>query len=563
MIIYYRNDPSILIWEGGNQKVTREHAAELRAFMDAYDPHGGRVYSHRRSDEIDGEFMDVCIGTEGGWELKRLPVIEGEYDREESPRRVWDEFSPPAFGYAEAKGRSDYVLTSEQYAVNQMQQFLKKVGMPEHSGGANWIFSDTTSGGRDAAEVARAGGEVDGVRLPKEAYYVCRAMFDARDPQVHIIGHWTYPAGTKKTIYVASNRERVELFVNGKSLGFGEPSPDGPYIFMFKDIAWEPGEIRAVAYSEGKTAAMHTLHTAGPAVALRLAPIMNPNGGLRADGSDVLLINVEAVDARGERCPTFQQRVDFETKGAGIWRGGYNSGKTNSINKPYLDLECGINRVAVRTTRVDGKITVKATCAGLKAATLNVKSAPFKAQNGFSTELPMMPLMPLPAERPVITTAWDEPQIHDHKTNLGGKFITEFSYSGPTSSVHVEQDAQDGKKILTDSEASFNGLPPELKGADYVRGAAADARYNAVDLMEMAVKGGSTVFVAHDDRLARPEWLTRQFKPSDSSISIGGHTMKIFQHKVASDESLTMGTNTENANAPADSSMYIVFVNEH
>ena len=33
-------------------------------------------------------------------------------------------------------------------------------------------------------------------------------MFDARDPQVHIIGHWTYPAGTKKTIYVACNRER-------------------------------------------------------------------------------------------------------------------------------------------------------------------------------------------------------------------------------------------------------------------------------------------------------------------------------------------------------------------
>jgi len=139
---------------------------------------------------------------------------------------------------------------------------------------------------------------------------------------------------------------------------------------------------------------------------------------LRADGSDILLINVEAVDARGERCPTFQQRVDFETKGAGIWRGGYNSGKTNSINNPYLDLECGINRVAVRSTRTDGKITVKATCPGLKAATLNVKSVPFKTQNGYSTELPMMPLMPLPAERPVITAAWDEPQIRYHKPVL-------------------------------------------------------------------------------------------------------------------------------------------------
>ncbi len=239
--------------------------------------------------------------------------------------------------------------------------------------------------------MARAGGEVDGVRLPKEAYYVCRAMFDAREPQVHIIGHWTYPAGTKKTIYVACNRERVELFVNGNSLGFGKPSPDGPYIFTFKDVAFEPGEIKAVASSEGKEVATHTLQTAGPAVALRLTPIVNPNGGLRADGSDVLLINVEAVDARGERCPTFQKRVDFETKGAGMWRGGYNSGKTNSINNPYLDLECGINRVAIRSTRTDGKITLKASCAGLKSATLTVKSTPFKTQNGYSTELPAMP----------------------------------------------------------------------------------------------------------------------------------------------------------------------------
>jgi beta-galactosidase len=561
MIIYYRNDPSILIWEGGNQKVTREHAAELRASMDAYDPHGGRVYSHRRSDEVDGEFMNVCIGTEGGWELKNLPVVEGEYDREESPRRIWDDFSPPTFGYAAAQGRSDYILTSEQYAVNQMAQYLKKAGMPAHCGGANWIFSDTTSGGRDAAEVARAGGEVDGVRLPKEAYYVCRAMFDARHPQVHILGHWTYPIGTKKTIYVACNRGSVELFVNGKSLGFGKPDPDGPYIVAFKDVTWEPGEIKAVAYSDGKAVATYTLRTAGPAVALRMKPIVNSNGGLRADGSDILLINVEAVDAKGEICPTFQQRVDFETKGAGIWRGGYNSGKTNSINHPYLDLECGINRVAVRTTRTAGKITVKATCPRLKAATLTVRSISIKTQNGYSTELPMMPGALVPAERPVITAAWDQPQIRDHKSSFGAKFITGFSYSGPTAAVHVEQDAQDGKKISTDDDATFNGLPSELKGADYVLGAASDARYNAVDLMEIAVKAGSTVFVAHDDRLACPDWLTRQFKPTGASLSVGGHAMKVFQHTVSTDESLTLGTNTENANAPADSSMYIVFVN--
>lgn len=561
MIIYYRNNPSILIWEGGNQKVTRDHAAELRGYMDKYDPHGGRAYAHRRSDEVDGEFMNVCIGTEGGRELKNLPVVEGEYDREESPRRVWDDFSPPNFGYREAKDRSDYILTSEQYAVNQVPQYLEKLGAPDHSGGANWIFSDTTSGGRDAAEVARAGGEVDGVRLPKEAYYVCRAMFNSREPQVYIIGHWTYPAGTKKTVYVAHNRDSVELSVNGKSLGFGVADPGGPYIRVFKDVVWEQGEIKAVAYSGGKAVATHVLHTVGPAVALRLTPIVNPSGGLRADGSDILLVNVEAVDARGERCPTFQQRVDFETSERGIWRGGYNSGKTNSINHPYLDLECGINRVAVRATRVAGSISVRASCKGLKSGSVTVKSVPFKTQNGYSTELPAMPLTPLPAERPIINAYWDQPEIRSVKKGEVGKFITAFSYSGPAAGVRVTPNAQDSGKVFADRDVSFVGLPAALKGVDYVQAVAADARYNAVDLMEIAVKGGSTVFVAHDDHLGRPDWLTRQFKPTEASIVIDGHSLRLFQRTSPNDESVTLGTNTENANAPANSCMYVVFVN--
>ena len=126
-IIYFRNNPSILIWEGGNQKVTASHAAELRGIKDQYDPHGGRALAFRRADQTTGKFIDITIGTEGSHEVPRLPVVEGEYDREESPRRVWDDFSPPHFGYTEAKGQT-YDLTSEQFAVNEATQFVRKIG---------------------------------------------------------------------------------------------------------------------------------------------------------------------------------------------------------------------------------------------------------------------------------------------------------------------------------------------------------------------------------------------------------------------------------------------------
>ena len=394
-IIYYRNDPSIMIWEGGNYTVTLEHAQELRGFMDEYDPHGGRAYGFRGLNQIDARFIDVCIGTEGRHEIARLPVVEGEYDREESPRRVWDAFSPPNFSCPEALGQT-YDLNSEQYAVNEVSQYVHKIGADNHAGGANWIFSDTTSGGRNTVEVCRASGEVDGVRLPKEAYYVCQTMF-RDDPQVHIIGHWTYTPGTKKTIYVTSNCQDVELFVNGKSLGRGKVSDR--FLFTFPDVAFKPGEIKAVAWNNGKPAVTQAIRTAGAPVALRLTPTVGP-GGLRADGSDIALIDVEAMDASGERCPTFQQRVDFECTGPAIWRGGYNSGKTNSVNNEYLDLECGINRVAVRSKLESGVITVTAHCNGLKSGSVTIKSIPFAVENGYAKILPMIPATALSRNPP-------------------------------------------------------------------------------------------------------------------------------------------------------------------
>lgn len=371
LIIYYRNNPSIVIWEGGNRKIMFEHAKELRAFISQYDPHGGRAFTIRGADQSDAHVVDVCLGTEGRHEIASLPVVEGEYDREESPRRVWDLSSPPDFGYPAGAGQT-YDLTSEQFALNEIHQYVQKLGATNHAGGANWLFSDTTSGGRNTVEICRASGEVDGVRLPKEAYYVCQAMF-RDDPQVHIIGHWTYPEKTRKTVYVASNGEEVELLLNGKSLGRGAVSEH--YLFTFPEVTFEPGEIKAVAYRNGRPVATQVIRTAGASAALKLTPITS-TGGLRADGSDVALLDVEAVDANGERCPTFQQRVDFDCSGPGIWRGGYNSGKINSINHLYLDLEGGINRVAVRSTLESGKIIVTAQCAGLKSGTVEIPSQP-------------------------------------------------------------------------------------------------------------------------------------------------------------------------------------------
>jgi beta-galactosidase len=551
MLVYYRNHPSIIIWEGGNQKVTRDHAAQLRSLFDTLDPHGGRAYAHRRADATTGEFMNVDIGTEGDRQIPRLPVVEGEYDREESPRRVWDDFSPPNFGYPEAKGMT-YQLTSEQYAVNQVAQYVLKLGASNHCGGANWIFSDTTSGGRDSCEVSRASGEVDGVRLPKEAYYVCQTMF-RDDPQVHIIGHWTYPAGTKKPIYVTSNCGDVELFLNGKSLGHAQPADR--YLFTFRDVAWEAGELKVVAYSHGKPVVSDTRRTAGPPVAVRLTPILGPKG-FQADGSDIALLDVEVVDAQGERCPTFQQRVDFALAGPGIWRGGYNSGKTNSINNTFLDVECGINRVAVRSTLVPGLITVSAKCGSLKPASITLNSQPINAQHGVIAQLP--PLPPLPPLKHLALNEFLNPIEFDAKPGAG-RYLSNFSYSGPATRVRVQQDARIGARIYADRDYVFTSLPARLLGSDWVQAANADKLYSAVDLVDLAMNGNGTVYVAHDQRLPRPDWLQRQFALADYILTVNNQPMEVFERRVHSGETLTLGSNAEDPRLTF-CNMYIVFV---
>jgi beta-galactosidase len=74
--------------------------------------------------------------------------------------------------------------------------------------------------------------------------------------------------------------------------------------------------------------------------------------------------------------------VDFKLDGPAIWRGGYNSGKPHSVNNLWLDTECGINRVAVHSTMVAGKITLTATRAGLEKAIVQIESQPVNVANG-------------------------------------------------------------------------------------------------------------------------------------------------------------------------------------
>lgn len=445
-MIAYRNNPSIFFWEAGNTIVTPEQMVQMVALRKELDPHGGRVMGTRDNDlpaenkalTPMSEFYGVMIGQAPqtdritgddifrGYSISRrdkAPLIETEDFRDEAGRNIWDDYSPPHFGFKPKAGMQGgrpvdtWHWNSETFALAATTRYHSYVANridntdPAHSKWAAYCsiyFTDEDADGRQQGSyVLRVSGKVDGVRLPKPIYHVSRVMQNEK-PDLHIIGHWNYPAGTKKTIHVAATHcDKVELFINGKSIGvqtktamfvdtFGRGASGGGemrtgnptgYIYDFPDVTFSPGSIKAVATKVGKVVAQQELQTTGEAKSIKLTLHTGPQG-LQADGSDVAFIDFEVVDAQGRRCPTDEARVDFSVTGPMIWRGGFNAAKLNTTNNLYLDTECGINRVAVRSTMKPGTITVTAKRDGLTSATVKIESKPVEIVGGLSKAMP-------------------------------------------------------------------------------------------------------------------------------------------------------------------------------
>ena len=266
-------------------------------------------------------------------------------------------------------------------------------GLRVSSGGTKIIFSDSNTHYR-GAENYRRSGVTDALRIPKDAFYAHQVMWngwvDTDKYQTYIIGHWNYPEHTVKPVYVVSNAEQVELFLNGTSLGKGKR--DYHFLFTFDNVAYQPGKLEAVSYDvQGKEVSRYTLETAGEPARLHLTAMQNPEG-FRADGADMALVQVAVVDKNGKRCPLDNRMISFLLEGEAEWRGGIAQGSGNYILSKELPVECGINRALLRSTTKAGKITVTARAEGLPEAKLALETLPVTLVGGLSDYLPQYTL---------------------------------------------------------------------------------------------------------------------------------------------------------------------------
>jgi|GEM_PF-1439715 len=598
--IYFKNHPSIIFWEAGNQTITYDHMVQMKAMNDQYDPNGGRLSGTRSSADALKPVSEYLSTMDNPSSSNTHPLWDAEYSREESPRRVWDKYSPPSFGYNNiaAPGNTIVEYPNSGFLYNSSED-LARINVKKYFdrwsrrggqglsgimvGGAKIIFADSMSHGRMAqTEVARVSGVVDAVRLPKEAFYAMQsAQNDA--PTVNILGHWNYPAGTVKNVYVMANTQQVRLQTFNSSgaliqdYGFGTQS--NQFEFGFTNVAWQAGKIKAIGYNGGVQVAMQEITTAGAPNKIKLTPILGPQG-FRADGSDVAMFDVEVTDANGNRIPTDQARIDFTYSGQAKWLGGYNSGVQNSIFQNFLNTENGINRVFVRSTRTAGSFTLTASRSGLTPATVTINSSAFSVTNGLTTVMPQgytvtlgtepspgatptntpvgtQPASPTPTSTPLPTT--NDVMVNFQYTGTDGNFL-----NPPKPPAHVVHNAQSGMQVYVDSSATFPTLPAYLVGGDYIQAFQQDAPDStSTDLYQFFMYRYGYIYQLIDAANAMPTHNNNSIYAwtlLPETVMINGRSHKIYKSRLmAPEEQGYFASNGYGITLAPGSNLYVVF----
>ena len=157
-------------------------------------------------------------------------------------------------------------------------------------------------------------GIVDLAGFPKDRFYAYQARWRPELPMAHLLPHWNWPEriGQATPVHLYTSGDEAELFLNGKSLG--RKRKGNEHRIRWDDMVYEPGQLKAIAYKEGKEWAVDVVVTTGPAAGLALKP---DRSAIKADGLDLSFITVRVTDRHGFTVPRSSNLIRFEISDPG------------------------------------------------------------------------------------------------------------------------------------------------------------------------------------------------------------------------------------------------------
>ena len=336
-----RNHPSIIIWSIGNEvyDINVETTKKLVSFVHKNEPTRPVSCGVDRIDEnadINRQQLDIAGYNGGGGACF---ILEKDHHKYPNRRFIKTEV-PHSFqtrGYYRTKtwwrdqgnerieipdlsreeifsdGSDDFYNSSYDNSgvrISARDSWEQTMKFPWLTGEFRWTGFDYLGEATGWPARMRNFGIIDLCGFPKDHYYFYQSQWTGK-PMVHILPHWTHPGmeGTIIPVWIYSNCDSVELFLNEKSLGIKKTKDR---MNLSWDIPYEAGQLKAVAYRNGEIAASKEVQTSGSPAAIKLD---TDNNSLQADGRDISHVSFTITDSKGLFVPYAMNRVDFKVTG--------------------------------------------------------------------------------------------------------------------------------------------------------------------------------------------------------------------------------------------------------
>jgi beta-galactosidase len=369
MVKRYRNSPSIILWSVGNeewhlQDVMAEQGAKIAATMvrrcHELDP--TRVVSAAVNGTNEKGVSDAFDIIGFNYNLK----YPDDFHKKNPKRPIYGSETSSAINTRGVYFTDPLRNTLSAYDVNHTawsqlaEEWWTFYGTRDwEAGGFAWTGFDYRGEPTPYKwpSINSQFGIVDMCGFPKDSFFYYKAWW-GKDPVLHLFPHWNFEGKEGETIpvWVHSNLDEVELFVNGKSQG----SQKVPHLGHVEwKVKYAPGVIEARGSKDGKVVLTEKRETTGAPVAIRLTADRTE---IDADREDVAILKVEVLDAEGRPVPTADNLIGFHVSGDGALI-GVGNGDPNcqeSDKEPKRSLFNGLAQVIVQANRKAGEIHIEA-----------------------------------------------------------------------------------------------------------------------------------------------------------------------------------------------------------
>ncbi|OHX68546.1 beta-galactosidase [Flammeovirga pacifica] len=222
-------------------------------------------------------------------------------------------------------------------------------------------------------------GICDLAGIPKDRFYLYKSRWNTQEETLHILPHWNWEGreGKVTPIYVYTNYNKAELFINGVSQGVrikDKTKRLDRYRLRWMDTKYEAGVVKVVAYNDNdEIVVTEEIKTAGKPHHLRLEA---DRSTIKADGEDLSFVTVTVVDKNDNPCPTANIQLDFEVKGNSTFKAVCNGDATSLqlFHKPTMKTFNGKLVAIVQSSKSKGTSELVVKGKGVKSGSIKIQS---------------------------------------------------------------------------------------------------------------------------------------------------------------------------------------------